>query len=100
MTHPSKRKGNEFERELVRLAQESGLVAKRAYGSNGEALGMHASVDVIIDRFRVQAKRRAKLAAFLRVPEECDVVVTRCDHGESVVMMSLWTFFDLVKGSK
>jgi len=33
LSHPSKIKGNKFERELVDLAKKRGLSAKRAWGS-------------------------------------------------------------------
>ena len=38
MTHPSKIKGNTFERECVNKAKKAGLKAQRAYGSNGKML--------------------------------------------------------------
>jgi hypothetical protein len=38
MAHPSKRKGNRFERELREAFREAGLRAERAYASNGESL--------------------------------------------------------------
>jgi len=44
MAHPSKRKGNRFERELVEAFAEAGLEAVRAYGSNGEALVTRSGV--------------------------------------------------------
>ena len=37
MSHPSKQKGNRFEREIVDKAKDRGLDAKRAWGSNGMA---------------------------------------------------------------
>lgn len=40
MAHPSKRKGNRYERELVDAFQDAGLRAERAWGSNGCALTM------------------------------------------------------------
>ena len=48
MAHPSKVKGNKFERDVVNKAKEFGLDSKRAYASNGESLGMHAEVDLLI----------------------------------------------------
>ena len=66
MTHPSKRKGNGYERELVQYFQSSGIPAKRAYASNGEALGHHATVDVLAGGKRLQAKRRARIAAWMK----------------------------------
>ncbi len=97
MTHPSKRKGNCWERELVRLANESGIEAERAYASNGRALGECEETDLLIAGKRVQAKRRAALPAYLQVPEGTDAVAFRQDRGEPMVLMSLWEWLDLVK---
>lgn len=99
MTHPSKRKGNAFERELVRLAKESGMVAERAYASNGRALGHGEEVDVVIQGKRVQAKRRACLPAYLEVTDQVDAVAFRCDRGEPMVLLTLWEWMDLLKDS-
>ena len=42
MASPSKAKGNRFEREIVNTVLSSGFnKCKRAWGSNGAALGMH-----------------------------------------------------------
>ena len=100
MTHPSKRKGNNWERELVFHAQESGLPAERAYASNGRALGECDAVDVKIDGKCVQAKRRAALPAYLQVPDGCDAVAFRQDRGEPMVLITLWEWLDLVKGKQ
>lgn len=100
MTHPSKRKGNAFERELVKQAQDSGLEAKRAYASNGEALGHHAEVDLVVNGKRIQAKRRKALASFLRPSEHVDAVAVRQDHGETLVLLTWWEYLELIAGNK
>lgn len=97
MTHPSKRKGNDFERELVGNAKMSGLEAKRAYASNGESLGMHAEVDLVVAGKTIQAKRRKALPAYLQC-EHTDAVVFRCDRGETLVLIDWWEYLNLVKG--
>ena len=38
MTHPSKIKGNNYERELVAQARDKGLESERAYASNGRCM--------------------------------------------------------------
>ena len=48
MTHPSKIKGNTFERECVNKAKKKGIKAKRAYGSNGMSLGLEEEVDALL----------------------------------------------------
>lgn len=99
MTHPSKVKGNKFERELVHIASASGLPSKRAYASNGEALGHHAEVDLLIGQKRVQAKRRARIASWLKPSVHVDAVAVREDRGETLVVLTLWEYLDLVKGA-
>ena len=37
MTHPSKQKGNRFERQIVELCKIWEIACKRAWGCNGEA---------------------------------------------------------------
>jgi Holliday junction resolvase len=92
MSHPSKRKGNSFEREIVNAARAAGLPAELAYASNGKALGEAESVDVMIAGVRVQCRRRKALPAYLRVPRGADVTVFREDRGESLVLMRLADF--------
>jgi Holliday junction resolvase len=96
----SKRKGSAFERELVTLGRAFGLPSQRAWGSNGQSLGLAESVDLVIGEWKVQAKRRKKLPQFLRVPEGCDLVVTRMDNGESMVLLPFRRFLELVAGQK
>jgi Holliday junction resolvase len=99
MTHPSKRKGNKFERDLVKHATDSGIKAERAYASNGRALGCHESVDVLIGDWKVQAKIRKALPEYLQIPDGCDCVAFRQDHGEPLVLITLWKLLDIIKGA-
>ena len=88
MTHPSKQKGNRFERQIVELCKIWQVACKRAWGSNGESLGMHAEVDCLIeDDFRVQAKVRKKLPKYLIPTEEVDAVVFKQDRGEVLMLI-------------
>jgi len=96
MTHPSKTKGNGFERELVNQAKEKGLESKRAYASNGESLGMDKEVDLLINDWRIQAKRRKKGASYLKIPTGCDAVVFRFDNGKSQVLLDFNDFLDYI----
>lgn len=97
MPHPSKRKGNEFERELVNEAKERGLIAERAFASNGRALGCAETVDAVIQGCRVQAKRRARIAQDFKVPKGADAVVMREDRGETFVLLRWSDFCDKLK---
>ena len=96
MSHPSKRKGNAFERELVNLAQGWGFSAQRAWGSNGRSLGMHDEVDLLIEEYKVQAKRRKTLPKYLKC-EHTDIVAFREDRGETYALMSMDKFLTLLK---
>ena len=89
MTHPSKVKGNTFERFVVNKAKEFGLKSKRAYASNGESLGMHAEVDLIIEDYKIQAKIRKNIASYLVPNENVDAQVIREDRGEAYIVLRL-----------
>ena len=92
MPSPSKQKGNRFEREVVNKATQSGLTAKRAWGSNGAALGMHEEVDLVIGKepeIKIQAKCRKKLASFLQPSEHVDAVICKQDRGETLIILRL-----------
>jgi Holliday junction resolvase len=97
MTHPSKNKGNCFERELVNQAIESGLSSKRAYASNGESLGHHAEVDLLVAGQRIQAKRRKALPAYLCPTDNVDAVVFRADRCDTLVLLNWFDYLDLLK---
>ena len=97
MPHPSKRKGNRYERELVNQAIASGVPAKRAPGSNGEAIGEHAEVDLIVGGFRGQAKIRKARASYITHSENFDFQVIRENGGTSFVVLEWFEFLDLIK---
>ena len=95
MSHPSKLKGIRFEREIVDKAKDTGLKdVKRAWGSNGMALGEHPEVDCLIDGYKVQAKVRKKLPAYLIPSKEVDAVVFKQDRGEILMLVRYedWLF--------
>lgn len=97
MASKSKQKGNGFEREIVEQAKEQGIEAVRAWGSNGRALGHHEEVDCIIAGYKVQAKRRAKIADYMVPNENVDVQVIRADRGKSLAVIPYDFFLSLVK---
>ena len=97
MPSPSKAKGNRFEREIVIKAKESGLTAKRAWGSNGASLGMHEEVDLVIGKepeIKIQAKCRKKLASFLQPSEHVDAVICKQDRGETLIILRFEDWLD------
>lgn len=99
MSSPSKRKGNSFERELVALAKDWGLSAQRAWGSNGKSMGLHEEVDCKIEEYTIQAKRRKKIASFLKC-ENTDIVAFREDRGNTYMLMDIDVFLTLLKKLK
>ena len=104
MPHPSKAKGNRYERELRDVFHEAGLRCERAWGSNGCALSTDdgtrctADVDLLIEgRLMAQAKRRRSIAAYLKPPEGAHVAIVREDRGDSLVTMPLDLFTALIR---
>ena len=96
MSHPSKNKGNAFERELVNQAKAAGIPAQRAYASNGEALGLSADVDCLIGNYAVQAKRRAKIAEFMLPTGGADIQIIRGDRQPAMAVMRYDDFLKLL----
>jgi Holliday junction resolvase len=97
MPSKNKRRGNEFERELVRKAEARGLVAQRAYASDGLSLGEASSVDVKVSGMRLQAKRRKKLAKYLAVPGGCDGVAFKQDRAKPLVLITYDTLLTFLE---
>ena len=107
MTHPSKRKGNTYERELVDDAEAVGLEAERAYASDGRSLGEGKECDLlvrgrdemILDALRIQAKRRKTVANYLEPPDDADITVIRENYGDSLAVVPWDLFLDLLKNA-
>ena len=92
MSHPSKQKGNRYEREVVQKAKEYGLDAERAWGSNGKALGYTEDVDCVIrygdgKQLLSQMKIRKSIASYLKPSVNVDAQIFREDRGESYVLI-------------
>ena len=100
MTHKNKIRGNNLEREIVNIAKEEGLSAKRAYASDGRSLGKSEVVDVIVEEYCIQCKRKKKIAQWLYPDyhgDDVDLVVTRMDRKEALVVMPFTKFIDIIK---
>ena len=100
MTHKNKVRGNNLERECVNAAKDAGLSAKRAYASDGRSLGKSEVVDVIVEKYCIQAKRRKKIAEWLYPKnhgDDVDVVVTRMDRKEALAVIPLKEWLRLIK---
>lgn len=97
MPSPEKIKGNNFEREVVNLAKKEGISAKRAYASDGRSLGQTENVDVLIDGFRGQCKRRKKLGKLYKIEDGCDIQIFKEDKGDILVMLKYEDFLKLIR---
>ena len=86
----NKQRGYELEAELVKQAKAEGLDSVRAWCSDGRSLGWSADVDLTVDVYKIQAKRRKTLPAYLQIPAGCDAVAFRQDRGEALVL-TRWT---------
>lgn len=98
MSSPQKNKGNRFERKIVEICELHDIPARRAYASDGRALGCHSEVDVLInDDIKVQAKCRKKLAAHIQPNENVDVQIVKQDRGPTMVIMEINDFLLMYK---
>jgi len=103
MAHRNKIRGNNLERECVNIAKEEGLSAKRAYASDGRALGKSEKVDCMVEDYCIQAKRRKKIAQWLypeNHAEDVDIVVTRMDRKGPLAVLPYEEWIRLIKIEK
>ena len=101
MGSSSKRKGYQYEREIVKAFESAGMNATRAWGSNGKALGLHECVDVRVDigdeHLYIQAKRRKSISSYIKPDDTVHMQVIREDRGDSYAVVKLETLIDLIK---
>lgn len=97
MPHSSKRKGNNFERELVNEAKQARIDAERAYASNGRSLGLTKNVDCLIGNFKVQAKRRKKIASYLKPDSNIDIQILRGDREPAYAVIKYSALLELIR---
>jgi hypothetical protein len=77
MSNPQRQKGNRLENKIVQMAQEAGIKAVRAWGSNGKSLGLTDDVDVLMGPYKIQAKARKAIADFIKPPPGADITVVQ-----------------------
>ena len=94
MSHPSKIKGNKFERDVVKKAELFEIDGKRAWASDGRSLGLDAEVDVVIgnkkynDEMHVQCKIRKRLPEYIFPKNDAiDSHVIRENRGEAYIVL-------------
>ena len=103
MAHRNKIRGNNLEREIVNAAKEEGLSAKRAYASDGRALGKSEQVDCLVEGYAIQAKMKKKIAQWLypeHHAEDVDLVVTRMDRKQALAIIPYTEWIRLIKIEK
>ena len=101
MPSSNARRSKRHEREIVHAAEDAGIEAERAWNSDGRSLGEHTECDVRLEApggstWTVQAKRRRAVANYLTC-DGTDVVVTRQDRSENLVVLPLDRFLSLLK---
>ena len=94
MSHPSKIKGNKFERDVVKQAELFEIDGKRAWASDGRSLGLDAEVDVVIgnkeynDEMHIQCKIRKRLPEYIFPKNDAiDSHVIRENRGEAYIVL-------------
>ena len=94
MSHPSKIKGNKFERDCCKKAELFEIPSKRAWGSDGRSLGLHPEVDIVLgdknynDEMHVQCKIRKRLPEYIFPKNDAiDSHVIRENRGEAYIVL-------------
>ena len=97
MPSKSKRKGNTYENELKAELEKEGFKVDRAWGSDGRSLGLSEDVDLVAKKgnkkYLIQAKRRKSIPKWLQFGN-CNLVMTREDRGETIVLIKLKDFIN------
>ena len=97
MPNPSRLKGDRFERECVHALKALGVVAERVPLSG--AAGGDFAGDLIVAGRRIECKtrKRAWLDLFNWLPGNHALMI-KADRTDTLVVMSLETYADLLKG--
>ena len=106
MSNPSKQKGNRGERIIVDIIKSYGFHAIRAWGSNGQALGEHEEVDIVVRNckpdntdIKIQSKGRKKIAEYMKPNLEIvDWQVVKEDRQDPLVVLPLKDLLKIIKG--
>ena len=94
MSHPSKIKGNKFERDCCKKAELFEIPSKRAWGSDGRSMGLNPEVDMVIgdkkynDETHIQCKIRKRLPEYIFPKDDAiDCQLIREDRGEAYIVI-------------
>tara|TARA_R110000751_G_scaffold17863_7_gene54649 strand:- start:4035 stop:4376 length:342 start_codon:yes stop_codon:yes gene_type:complete len=101
MPSKSKSKGNRFERLIVDMTKafsKEPIKVKRAWGSNGAAMGQHEEVDILIgEDFKIQAKCRKSMGQWMIPNENVDAQVIKADREEPLIVMKYDDWLELLE---
>ena len=106
MANKEKAKGNRFEKECVKVAEDYGFSATRAWGSDGRSLGQDSEVDIVIEyllspeiseQMKVQCKVRKNIAQYLLPPESCDITLLKQDRGEKYATIRYKDLLEMIQ---
>ena len=105
MSSKERAKGNRVEREVVNRLANSGIDARRAWGSDGRSLGFDAEVDCIAlincKALRIQVKARKSIGKLYQPDtDKVDCHVVKMDRRKPVIIMELDKFIEIYKDAK
>ena len=100
MPSKSKIKGNTFERKIVNFFKAISISCRRAWGSDGRAMGFTEGVDgTLNDEYKWQAKCKNKISPFYIPNEEVDFQIFKGDRTDTFVTMKIETLADMIQRS-
>jgi Holliday junction resolvase len=98
----ARKKGFQFERDVVNYFKDLGYKAERMYASSGASRGLPPDVDVVLHvpgsrRVLIQAKRLKKLPKWLTFAGGYEAVIAKQDNIPAVVVLPLNVLADLMR---
>lgn len=93
----SKAKGTRFENKCVELAKRWGLNARRMWLSDGRTAGHSKDVDVEIEEWLCQCKKRKRIPKWIKPSQGVDIQLVQEDYGDIYVIMDYRDFLDIIK---
>ena len=104
MSSKSKDKGNRFEYEVRDKFIDNGIECKRAYASDGRALGYSEGVDLLAihndEHYTIQCKVRKRIASFFKPLNDVYAQVLKQDRDITYAVVRLDDLIALIKSKK
>lgn len=91
-------RGKNFERVLVDKFKDSNIIATRAWGSNGRALGHAEEVDILLGNgLKIQAKKRKVVPKYINEwLTNVDLCILGEDRKDPIVIMPFQLLLELL----